>query len=199
VTTSTFDVALDTDTNSVKKTDAGVWPPNTSTATDASCTVHTTNFGGPLYYHILGLVRWDTSSIPDGDTILSATAKFAFDGIWQDDVPKRLVVIDWHLPAFDTTDYIYPVGTNAHMGRALDTFTGAGAYNDFPLLNAYQVNTSGYTGLRIGISGGAPTGMNAIQIAQVADASPQPRLVVEHADIDRTRLAPTAIEFQGDL
>ena len=56
-----------------------------------------------------------------------------------------------------------------------------GATNDFALTGLSSIATSGYTGLRLLVDGGQPSGDNYVQIASFDNPTlPEPQLVVTY-------------------
>src|SRR5690606_24456406 len=64
---------------------------------------------------------------------------------------------------------------------------------------AANINPNGYTALRLGISGGQPTGLNQVRIAAYAAPLPllPPRLIIEYAPPTGT-LTGTVTDASGD-
>lgn len=132
------------------------------------------------WYRILnGLMVFDTSSIPDGDTVTSAILRLW--GLGRNNVNARMVAFDWYLRVGTDADYSEDALTTAHAG-ILTSAVVVDADNDFTLLNpAANINKSGNTGLRMHITGGEPTGTNQASFASFDRPTvPDPRLVIEH-------------------
>ena len=127
-------------------------------------------------------LRFDTSSIPDGATIVSATLQiyvltansadgYSVVGDSYDFGGDPAVVGDW-----------VQSGSPAILSRTANGLTDA-ALNDFPLSDLSAINKSGYTGIRLTLSAGDPTDLqtNLVQIGSFEHGSVQePRLEVTY-------------------
>lgn len=109
------------------------------------------------------LMRWDTSSIPDADVVTAATLSYSTtgEGTGVQDTDGRDLVGEWYAGSnwpIDCTDHADNVGDDAFdedlttvaSPIALGTLTG--------------IDKTDYTGLRIGISGGEPVGINLLAV-----------------------------------
>lgn len=131
---------------------------------------HTTNntevlarkrFVTPTYSSLNILLRWDTSSIPDDATIrdaqliMSCTSKTDDEG--------RSIVGEWHnWSTPSSAEYAETPASDAFAAVPLANIT-LNQDNTFTLVNANaSVNKTGYTGIRIGVTGGVPTGVNQV-------------------------------------
>ena len=145
------------------------------------------------YWNIDGLLRFDTSSLPDNATVTSATLRLYVTG--KADADNRNLVADWY-PAtnwpIDSSDYaVSPAGTA--LAAADISTIGTGTTNDFALTNLGSVATAGYTGLRLQIDGGQPAGDNYVQIGSFDNGTvPAPQLIVTYA-IPPANTAPPTI------
>ena len=139
-----------------------------------------------------GLVRWDTSALPDTARVLSAEVHLspvAPQGQESTLVPgcpvvnddRRLLTADWYdVWPIDTTDYSPIAQTGALAGVYLDQFVGDKDITR-ALDNPDGVSTTGYTGLRFHISGSEPAGLNSVCFAAFDDTNlPEPRLSVTY-------------------
>ncbi len=137
--------------------------------------------GGGIYYLSVSCMRWDTSSIPDGETVTSAVLRVR--GFNIDDWNGRSVTLEWYdMGTPDSSDYTSTVGSDAHAGTAIASLSES-ADNDFALLALSNINKTGFTGLRMHVSGGAPTsgGGNHFRYASWDHATlDPPRLIVTY-------------------
>ncbi len=127
------------------------------------------------------MVRFDTSVIPDGAAVTGATLTLQIaGGILNPDT--RNLNFEWYpWTAMATSDYIDPVGSTANA-TAISALTTNPVVNSFVLANpSANVNKTGYTGLRFGISGGAPVGVNDLFYYVLDDAPQEPRLIVDYS------------------
>ncbi|MGH2807710.1 MAG: hypothetical protein ACRDKT_10595 [Actinomycetota bacterium] len=127
----------------------------------------------PLYITVNGFARWDTSSLPDNAAITGATLRLAVDDA--ESPNGRSLTADWYTAwPIDCGDFSESAQTSALPGTAISTITdspnGIYAMNDFGLTGyASNVSLKGYTGLRLHISGGQPTGDNHVQFAPLEE------------------------------
>lgn len=154
-----------------------IYPPTTAnTAIGGNITTYTQahrTLTGAAYETRSGLIRFDTSSIPDGATIISAVLE-----IIQSDTTTntnglslRAEWYDWSGTYGNPSDHSHLVAADAIADTPLTTFTTIGAKHTFTLLNPSNVDKTGYTGLRFGLSqraaDAAPTGVNRFRFASV--------------------------------
>ena len=190
---TTFAVTANADDAWVTKSDAlssGAtrWPPTGGASgiefTDAGTWIQSErsmmNYGqGRLYWLTTGVVRFDTSAIPDGSRIRSATLQFDVSFI-QGGVDLK---VEWY--AFDGSIALSD-WTSTISGSAATYAAGAGGdlgVISIPLTNPQNVNTTGYTGFRthIQIPTEPPTGENSFYAATIENATRQePRLIVDY-------------------
>jgi hypothetical protein len=102
-------------------------------------------------------MRWDTSSIPDGDFVTEATLSYTLDGANPTtNEDGRNLDGEWYDAsnwAIDSTDHADNVGTDA-FSEDLDTVA-----SPIDLGTLSGVSKTGYTGMRVGISGGEPSAL----------------------------------------
>ena len=124
------------------------------------------------------LLRFDTSGLPDGATITSASLVVRVNA--KADGDNRSLVGEWY-PAsswpIDAGDYSSNAGSSALAGADI-TGIATGQVNTFVLQNVSSVSTTGYTALRLGVSGGQPAADNYVQMASYESSLPEPQLVV---------------------
>lgn len=135
------------------------YPPSATgfniTATDFR---NRNNWVDPTFTVSLGMVRFDTSGIPDTATVTAATLKLY--AITLDDTDNRNFQCEYYTGwPIGTEDYTTSPGNDAHSGTLLDNLT-PNAYNSFSLGNLGSISKTDYTGFRCSISGGQPTGLN---------------------------------------
>lgn len=178
--TSTFNVAASGDDGEALGSGAG-YPPSATLAVSANASIELQKTLGANYTVSVALIRFDTSSLPDDATIDSATLRIRVTAT--DDINSRSLTVEWYdAGTIGTEDYTATVGTDAHAGTAIGSISG-GADNDFVLVNVSNVSKTGYTGLRLHISGGAPTGGNFVFFAAFDHATlTEPRLIVEYTE-----------------
>lgn len=112
----------------------------------------------------VGLFRWDTSSIPDAATIVSAEVEFlvtalldadsrVFEGEWYDFGGEPSVDADWVAERTQTRAFTINISAMTNDTREA-----------IPIVNVGNINKTGYTGIRTTISGGQPTGSNQVAV-----------------------------------
>jgi hypothetical protein len=186
MTTVQFAVAANGDDVYVRGTNT-FYPPTTITADPADPPdrsyfyVERGKFGADYFVDVAAL-RFETSSLPENATITQAVLRFRVTARVNAD--GRSITADWYSSAnwpIGTGTYTATAGTDAHAGTSISSLT-AGADNDLVLLNpAANINLSGYTGLRLHISGGIPTGDNSVAIVAFENTTfVEPRLIVTY-------------------
>jgi hypothetical protein len=181
--TTTFNIASTADDAECKGIDDASYPPafdncgTTGTDARATKTKHT-----HLYDVLVGLFKWDTSSLPDSATVDSATFTGYMTAVGNCDT--RSFSADWHTwTTPGSGDYTATAGTDAIASTAISGIS-SGADATFALSNPTTISLTGYTGIRTHISGGAPTcNGNYVNIADYTHASQtEARLAVTYTD-----------------
>jgi hypothetical protein len=177
--TTTFSVSAGGDDVLVWGYGGGYPPAFAGVTQDYTSQVVHRSWDGTFYRIYLGLIRWNTSSL-SGTTITSATARLFISG--KDSVDSRSVQLEWYnwTPPASSTDYTTTASGTANSGVSIASLT-LNAYNDFALSNPNtSINKAGYTGLRVHISGGQPSGYNYINHACFENGTNVPQLVVTY-------------------
>ena len=94
----------------------------------------------------------------------------------------------------DAADWTLTSGTNALAGTDI-TSLSKNSTVELTLANPGNISLTGYTGLRLGISGGQPSGDNHVQFATLEHSlQPEPQLVVTYSTSGgATRLSNTSV------
>jgi hypothetical protein len=197
---TTFSVAVSADDGAIVHYDDSPptdWPP-TAVIEDWSIHVGLTQMevaktdDASISAIQVSFARFLTSSLGSGAVVTDAVLKIWFDSLVNAD--GRNLVVEWYTPGAwppVDADWSENVGTTAGS-FPLSGLTDA-TVNSLTLTNPSNVNVTGYTSLRLGISGGQPTGFNRIRIAQFDHATEQePRLEVTTADAATTEFLSTA-------
>jgi len=149
-----------------------VYPPNTTTGLNfndepwpnGGAYTLSKHWTTDIKYGIkLMLIRFDTSSL--SGTVISA-AKIRVYGSSPTYADSRSLLIDYHASSnwpIDESDYSASLSGDAHSGTALSTLTVYG-WHEFALGGLENINKTGYTGFRLGISGSTPTGLNTLGV-----------------------------------
>jgi hypothetical protein len=181
-TTVVFSVAVSGDDGDLRLTGAS-YPPSGTVAGSSTGNFVTSGrrsvFGG--YDVFNGLMRFDTSAIPDGATVTGATLRLHVTG--KQNADNRNLVAEWYDSVnwpIDGADYALDSSANALAGFAIAQIP-VGSQNDFALTGLGSLSKTGFTGLRLHVDGGQPSGDNYVQIASFDHATlPEPRLVVTY-------------------
>ena len=128
-----------------------------------------------------GLVRFDTSAIPDSATVTGAILRVYVTG--KADGDNRSLVGEWYSATnwpIDGSDAAVSSSGSALAGADI-TQIATGASNDFSLAGLGSISKIGLTGLRLSISGGQPTADNFVQFAAWDHATlPEAQLIVTY-------------------
>lgn len=188
--TMTFTVAASGDDGTIQAWGA-TYPPSPSNVVTDSISVNAIRrdaaSGGGTWVVDVGIVRWDTSGIPDDATVTSASARLRCTGIFDSGGGRSLTAEWYEAGTLGLEDHSHTVGTDAHTGVLLSDLAemaGVGGIwdADFPLSNAaLHINKSGYTGLRFHISGDEPTGWDQVTWASFDNTNyPEAKLIVNY-------------------
>jgi hypothetical protein len=137
------------------------------------------NTGSGQYDICVGLLNFNTSSLGAGAVVTAATLK-----LWTylqnnaDSLNLNADYYNWGASP-DSTDFANPVGTDAGS-KSLATLA-YGAYTSITLGNLSNIDVSGTTYIRIGVSGASPSGMNDV-ITYGYDKANPPQLVITYTD-----------------
>lgn len=149
------------------------YPPaytNHAPTTDTTLSASRSFEGGTTYVVRSGLMRFDTSQIPDGATVTNARMLAYVTALDTDDA--RNISAEYYTWDGSSSDYN---ATGALVGPQAFVF-GISNYSPgnwaFPLLTSgANINKSGYTSLRWSVSGGAPSGLNYFVFASSSNVT----------------------------
>ena len=185
--TLTFAVAAGADDGDVKVNNmlSGLpYPPATAPIVTVDGTTVGMRRSGPTFsgYEVrVGLLRFDTSSLPDGATVTAATLRLHVTG--RTVTNGRSVVGEWYDAAqwpLDGADYALSAASSAHAGTPLASLA-VGSQSELLLQNLGAVSRTGSTGIRLHIDGGEPNGENGLYFASSEHATlPEAQLVVSY-------------------
>jgi hypothetical protein len=183
----TFVVGAGPDDGDVRVNNMGTglgYPPATAPSASDSRTSFQVRRSGPIFngYEISdGLLRFDTSALPDNAVVTSAVLRLWVQSRTSAD--NRDLVAEWYPGSswpIDGADWTATASSTASTGGGLQSLT-VGAFNDLALMGLSSISTTGYTGLRLHVSGGQPTGENnAVIAAFEAGSATAARLVVNY-------------------
>lgn len=176
------------------------YPPPSATGTDSDDPNFATRktLLGITFDVRTGLLRWDTSAIPDYATVTAATLRmWALSKADQDG--SRSLLAEWytHDGSIGFDDWTSTTGDDAHSGTTLASIATA-AYKDFALQNVENINKSGYTGLRTHISGGQPTANNFIAFATIEEGTHNPPQLIVTFDTNDQEIRPDGTSVAGN-
>lgn len=139
------------------------------------------------------VIRWDTSSLDDAAVIVGATLRLRVN--FKSDADSRSLVAEWYSydGSISDADYASTASSTAHAGTTIASIT-TGQDNDFALQNLENINLSGYTGIRLHISGGEPTGHNQVDWASFDHTTlTEPRLIIDTAESEAPEVLRTVV------
>lgn len=171
VTSSNIAVLTDNDDGYLQGS-GGSYPPSfSSTTMDVGNVFVRNGFSGGTYTFRVGLLRFDTSAIPDSASVTAASLTCRVVTV-TDSADNRSLVFEWSpwetggINHYETTSQ-----NNAHSGTDLGSIT-ANSDNTFTLTNLHNINKAGYTGIRSYISGGSPSFTNEVTLRAVESTIP---------------------------
>lgn len=156
-----------------------------------------------------GLIRFDTSGLPD-DAVITG-ANLILNVSTKNNADSRNLTAEWYSASnwpIDAADYSETAQSTAGSW-SLNSITASGTDNTLALTgpDSTNINRTGYTGLRLHISGGLPlTSQNRIRFSTYELGSAKPRLIITYtvpvaAQCNDTldNDADTKIDFPSDL
>lgn len=182
--TSTFSIALSGDDQRVSKSSSSYPPSGAVIRNTTGISVIAERYAaGTNAVVAVGLLKYDTSSLPDDAVISSAFLRLQI--ISKANANTLSFVAEYYAWNSTDTDYTSTPGTNAHSGTAIASVT-TGVANDFPLQNLGNISLTGTTYFRLHItqraSDAAPTGDNYVEFASFDHTTlTEPQLIVTYA------------------
>jgi hypothetical protein len=180
----TFSIAASGDDGDVTSSgpQSGGYPPSAGIAVNAGGSVFTAGrrlaFGD--FEVMVPLLRFDTSALPDGATITSATLKVYVTKKTDND--DRGLMAEWFDGSswpIDASDFSVSSSGSALAGSDVTALT-VDEVNSLTLSGVSAVSTTGWTALRLHLSGGQPAGDNYVQMAAFGNSNPVAQLVVTY-------------------
>jgi hypothetical protein len=105
-------------------------------------------------------VKFDTSSVPDTATVIGTILNMHVGTIYN--IDSRNLILEYYMYTnMGDAQWLATTGNNANAGIPLSSIL-SNAWNQYTLINLSNINKTGETGFRFGISGGQPTGDNYI-------------------------------------
>lgn len=175
-------IAASADDGMVRGLSSASFPPAYSNTSDSGTWMRVQNaFAGGLYFYNNILMRWDTSALTNGATISSAvlhlfprTANFS-------DADSRHLFGEWYswTPSMGSGNY-----STTPASTAFDVTVASltkDADNPITLTNPdANISKTGYTGLRLYISGADPPGNNVVEFSDYDNTTNIPQLVITY-------------------
>jgi hypothetical protein len=157
------------------------YPPSWNTTSTGNSYIHTERSKLSTTYFIANaLLRWNTSSIPDDARLSSTSPQVTLYVTNQINTNSRSLTADWYSSwPIDATDYSTTAQTSALSAQSLSTF-GINTTNWVNLGNHNGVSQTSYTGLRLHVSGGSPTGDNYLEFRSYDWGAGAPQLTVDY-------------------
>lgn len=181
--TDTFNATADAHVGYVAGTSYPPGPGNgtlTSAPTGSQVLVQRVRQSSTDYRVYNGLLRFDTSLIPDGAIIQAALLNIVAANV--NNADSRSLTADYFTwAAADSSAY-----SATAIGGAIDGFSlssiATGSVTSFPLSSVSGISKTGSTHLRLHISGGAPSGVDAnyVAFAAIEGTNPEAQLVVTY-------------------
>jgi streptogramin lyase len=175
-TEAIFKVAASGDDGYARRYDYVNYPPaahDTQDTTDVIYWAENSYMAGGYYDVRVGLNRWNTATQPGGaswpaNTVITSAAyrgRYSSTDAYNTDGDST--VFEWYAWTPPISDahwtHSYPAPTDPTYAGT-DQIGDWAAYRNLALTHLNQLNLRGYTGLRIHISGGKPTGMNGFEL-----------------------------------
>lgn len=160
------------------------YPPTVTASPSNGANVSVDKFkaaSSPLYRIAVGLIRFDTASLPDAAVIDSAILRLYLLTLANDDA-RNFVIEYYDAGTIGNEDYSSTVVGDAHAGTSISSLT-INVTNDFALIGLSGINRTGYTGFRLHISGGVPGGSSHFNIVDF--------VAFDHATLVEPRLLVT--------
>lgn len=151
----------------VERSGTSYAPAGTINAYTGSVNVERSKYSATSWWVANGLVRWNTSSLPDTATIQRARVSFT-PAVWSDQDGRSLTA-EWYAASnwpINSGDWIATASTTASgsPGWDLTTLDGLGLNLVNANDNVGKTSTNQYTSLRFHISGSTPAGSNEVDL-----------------------------------
>jgi len=180
-----------------------VYPPDPGIYNSDYTLTPRNNENSGAYVLAVGLMRFDTSSLPDDATVVTARLKFKQNNISSGTPSAYYLGVEWY--AWDgtvgTDDYTSTPSNSAAGYVSLTTIAlqGTPAWHEWELTTPNNVSKTGYTGFRWHMKFvGTPSGVNSIEIEEAAPDQPQLILTWETSStVSETRTDATSIGIYG--
>lgn len=138
-------------------------------------------YNGVDTYNVdVSALEFDTQGAPDAKNIQTAALEFVSTIVGSADA--RNLVGEYYAGAMDATAWADSfAGTACFSAVALSTINPNSTVS-IPLINLSNISKTGVTRIRMGVSGGSPSGANYLGINAIGGAQPVPRLKLTYID-----------------
>jgi hypothetical protein len=182
VQTATFPITASLDDQFVAKNSSGYPPSNAASYNSWEDTVWTERSLHPdgNYEIVNGLLRFNTSNLPDDATITGA--RLQVDIVFMESANGLSLTADWFNWAGSNAEADYSAMAQTGAIAPIEIGYFVSGPKSFELLNAStNISKTGPSSLRLHIDGGPPTGMNYVKLASWNhDTAAEPKLVVNY-------------------
>src|SRR5262245_58855510 len=162
--TVTFTVASAADDGDIIRN--GSWPPAGSYTVGDGTVAFSANDSPSSgnYNTYVALFRWDTSSIPDNATIISATFITWCHQRGEADTPGTYSVVgdyyDFGGEPSDGSDWTFVCSPSIFTAFTIASMPSSDIAYRLPLTDLTGINKSGYTGIRVSLDNPTPPGLS---------------------------------------
>lgn len=133
---------------------------------------------GGVFANDVGLLRFDTSALPDGAVITAATLKL-YGFSFKNDNSRSLIGDYYAWTGSSSADWTLTAPASPILSAALSSLT-AGANNNVALTDFSGISKTSNTSIRLHISGGQPAGENEFLYHTYESSQPEPQLEVTY-------------------
>lgn len=189
----TISIAAAADDGYASKTSGG-YPPSGATSTTLTDGILYTwrDLNAGAFTVMVVILRFNTALLPHFHTLESVNLRATVSDFASNETPPRNLTGEWFTYTGTDSDYAQDAASTAFSGVSIPSVSTIGLRVNIPLSNiAANVNRSGYTGLRLHIDGGQPTGRNYVGFQSFETSGGTAPALDCITDVARTRLAPT--------
>ncbi len=188
---TTFSIASDANDGDATGDDATYASIVCETSDAADDTIIARNSDtGPVFRIDNAFTKWDTSPIPDTATVLSADFE-PFINSFSDTNSRNFIGEYFAWGAVTCADWSASPGSDAFSSDITGLATGV---NTIAMSSLTSINKTGFTELRLGVSGGEPASNNAVIIRSREDGGGPELIVTYDIDPDITSFSPTKVD-----
>lgn len=192
---STFTLGTNTDGQIARRT-GPAYPPDSAVGWHTVVCYARKLWNGTNFVTDVGLLKWDTSTIPVEDTISSCDYRIFANSVIDSADNRNYNAESYQWDGVSATDHAENVGTG--MFSVDITSITQGAYISIPVVDFTGIakGAGAVTYMRTGISGGQPASTNTVRPWDVDDGATNspPQLIVVHAPVTyEESMRPTGV------